>query len=103
MIFKIEPQLMCNVMQVSGTQQSNSITHIYVYIYILFQILFPYRLLQNTECSSLCHTVGPCGFLLYVVVLFPKPNYPPTQPFPFGSHKFAFCVCESASDHLTFE
>ena len=25
-----------------------------------FQILFPYRLLQNIEYSSLCYTVGPC-------------------------------------------
>ena len=27
--------------------------HIYTYVYILFQILFPYRLLQDTEYSSL--------------------------------------------------
>ena len=26
---------------------------------ILFQILFPFRLLQNIEQSSLCYTVGP--------------------------------------------
>ena len=38
-------------------------------IYILFQIIFPYRLLQNIEQSSLCYRVGP-GWLsiLYVVV-----------------------------------
>ena len=29
-------------------------------IYIPFQILFPYRLLQDIEYSSLCYTVGPC-------------------------------------------
>ena len=27
---------------------------------ILFQILSPIRLLQNTEQNSLCYTVGPC-------------------------------------------
>ena len=56
-------------------------THIYVCVYIyiyiythththtLYQILFPYRLLQNTEYSSLCCTVGPCWLSsLYVVV-----------------------------------
>ena len=33
---------------------------IYLSIYILLQILFPYRLIQNTEYSSLCYPVGPC-------------------------------------------
>ena len=27
---------------------------------IIFQVLFPFRLLQSTEQSSLCYTVGPC-------------------------------------------
>ena len=37
----------------------------YIYVYsfsnidILFQILFHFRLLQDVEYSSLCHTVGP--------------------------------------------
>ena len=36
---------------------------------ILFQILFPYRLLQNTEYGSLCYIVGPCWlFTVYRVV-----------------------------------
>ena len=30
------------------------------YMYILFQILFPYRLLLNIEYLSLCYTIGPC-------------------------------------------
>ena len=49
--------------------------YIYIYIYIhththiLFQILFPYRLLQNIEYSSLCSTVGPCWLpILYIAV-----------------------------------
>ena len=37
-----------------GIQQSESV----IYIYILFHILFHYRLLQYTEFSSLCYTVG---------------------------------------------
>ena len=32
----------------------------YTYIYILFQILFNYRLLQDAQYSSLCGTEGPC-------------------------------------------
>ena len=47
-----------NVVMVSGVQQSDSVIHIHVSI--LFQILFPLRLLQNIEQSSLCYTVGPC-------------------------------------------
>ena len=30
------------------------------------QILFPYRLLQNIESSSLCYTVGPFAAILVV-------------------------------------
>ena len=39
-------------MLVLGVEQSDSIIHIHVSI--LFQILFPFRLLQNTEQSPLC-------------------------------------------------
>ena len=46
-------------------------------MYILFQILFPYRLLQNTEYSSLCYTVGPCWLsILYTTpVLLPRKSH----------------------------
>ena len=43
-------------------------TYICVYIYILSQILFHYKLLQDNEYSSLCYTVGPCLSILYTVV-----------------------------------
>ena len=45
-------------MLVSGIQKGDSVIHIWVSI--TFQILFPFKLLQNTEQSSLCYTVGPC-------------------------------------------
>ena len=35
-------------------------THTHTHTYILFQMLFPYMLLQNIEYSSLCYIVGPC-------------------------------------------
>ena len=47
-------QLINNVVLV--IQQSDSVTHIHVSI--LFQILFPFRLL-HIEQNSLCYTVGP--------------------------------------------
>ena len=43
-------------MLVSGVHQSDSDIH----VSILFQILFPIRLLRNIGPSSLCYTVGPC-------------------------------------------
>ena len=46
-----------NVVLVSGVQQIDSVVHIH--IFILFHILFPFRLLQNIEQSSLCDTVDP--------------------------------------------
>ena len=40
-----------------------------MYIYILFQILFHYRLLEVIEYSSLSYAVGPsCLSVLYIVV-----------------------------------
>ena len=52
-----KPQSINNVVLISGTQQNNLIIH--VFGSILFQILFPVRLLQNIEQSSLYYTVGP--------------------------------------------
>ena len=62
---------------------------LYIHMYF-FQILFPYRLLQNIEYSSLCCIVGLCWLsILYVVVcIYVNPKlliYPP-PPFPFGNH-----------------
>ena len=53
-------------MLVSGVQQSDSVIHIYVSI---FQILFPFRLLQNIEQSTLCYTVGPCWLSILNIVV----------------------------------
>ena len=68
-------------------------------LYILFQILFPYRSLQDIEYSSLCYTVGPCCLsILYIVVCICQsktPNLYFPLPFPFSNHKFVFYVCES--------
>ena len=57
-----------NVVLVSGVQQSDSVIH--THISILFQILFPYRLLQSTGESSLCYTVGPhwLSILFYLFI-----------------------------------
>ena len=50
-------------------QVYRNVIQLYIYIYILFWILLYYRLLQDTEYSFLCYTVGPCYlFILYIVV-----------------------------------
>ena len=51
-VFYIGVSLINNVVLVSGVQQSDSVIH--THVSILFQILFPFRLLQNIERSSLC-------------------------------------------------
>ena len=55
-------------MLVSGVQQSDSVIHLHVSI--LFQILFPCRLLQDIEQSFLCYTVGPCWLSILNIVVF---------------------------------
>ena len=47
-------------------QMFNKAIQLYIYIYlsILFQILFHYRLSPDIEYSSLCYTVGPCLFYI---------------------------------------
>ena len=76
---------MNNGVLISGVQQSDLVTHIHESI--LCQVLFPFRLLQSIEQSSLCYTVGPCWlFILYIVVCV-NPNLPiyPSPPFPLGN------------------
>ena len=57
-------------MLVSGVQHSDSVIH--THVSILFQVLFPFRLLQNIEQSSLCYAVGPCwlSILFFYFIFF---------------------------------
>ena len=67
------------------------------------QILFHYRLLQDTEYSSLFYMVGPCCFIYFIYSRCVSVNlelliYPhPAPTFSFGSRKFVFYVFESVS------
>ena len=47
----------------------SKVIQLYIYVYILFQILFHYRLLQDFEYSSLCYTVGPCCLSILCIVV----------------------------------
>ena len=60
--------------QTIGTSPSASVLPMTIqgwnkYKPILFQILFHYRLLQDTEYSSLCYTVGPCGLSIVDIIV----------------------------------
>lgn len=60
----------------------------YTYIYTIpFQTMFSQRLLQSTELSPLCHTVGFCDLpILYIVVCIRQsqlPNLSLPRTFPF--------------------
>ena len=68
-------------MLVSGVQQSDLVIHIH--ISILFLILFPYRLLQSIEYSSLCYTVGPCWLSILHILVCICQSQPPNSSLPF--------------------
>ena len=78
---------------VSGVQQSDSVIH--KHVSILFQILFPFGLLQSIEQSSLGHTVGPCWLSILNIAVCtcqsqtPNLSLPPhSPPVVTISHKF---------------
>ena len=57
-----------NVVLTSDVQESDSVMH--THVSMLFQILFPFRLLQNIEQSPLCYMVGPCWLSVLNVTLY---------------------------------
>ena len=69
---------MNNVVLLSGVQQSDSVIHIHVFI--LFQFLFPFRLLLNIGQCSLCYTLGPCWLSILNI---------------------AVCICQSQTPNLS--
>ena len=70
-------------MLVSGVQQSDLVIHIH--IFLLFQILFPHKLLQNIEYSFLRYTIDPCWLsALHVVVCICQSQPPNSSPSPIS-------------------
>ena len=59
---------MNNVVLLSGVWQSDATIH--THVSILFQILFPLRLLHNIEQSSLCYTVDPCWLSISTIAMY---------------------------------
>ena len=65
--FFIRVEFIYNVLLVSDVQHTDSVIHIHTFI--IFQVLFPYRFLQNTEQSSLCYIGGPCWLSIWYSVV----------------------------------
>ena len=83
--FLAEVQLIYNVVLVSDIKQS-----VQLYIYILSHNLSHYVILQDTEYSSLCHTVRPhCLSVFYIMCLLVTLSCPaccnPIDCSPTGS------------------
>ena len=78
-------------MLVSGVQQSDSVIHIPDSI--LFQILFPFRLLQSIKQSSLCYTAGLCWLFILNIAVGTCQSQTPNLSLP---HK-NFSLCYSLS------
>ena len=47
-------------------QVYSKVIQLYIYIYIIFQILFHYRLLQDSEYSSLCYYSRSLLFICFL-------------------------------------
>ena len=62
-------------------------------IQVFLQISSHYRLFQDSERSSLCYIVNPCGpSILYIMCLLIRYLWFIPTPFSFGNHKFVFHV-----------
>ena len=61
--FLIELYSIYNIVLISGVHQRGSV------IYIYFQIIFHFRLLQDTKYRSLCYPVNPCCFSVLCLCL----------------------------------
>ena len=69
-----------SVVLVSGVKQSDSV--IPIHVFILFQITFLFRLLENIEQGSLCYTVGPCWLSILNVAVCTHQSQTPNSSLP---------------------
>ena len=86
-------------MLISAVQQSDSVIHTYIYVYILFHILSHYGLSQDIDFSSLCYAIESyCLSILYIIVCTLIPNSQlllPPPSLPLVRHNSLLYVCES--------
>ena len=100
-------QLINNVAIVSGVQQRDSVMHIR--LSILFQVLFPFRLLHYVEQSFLCYTAGPCWLSVLMQhcvtvhpnsLTIPSPHFSPLVIIiSFSKSVSLFLFCKSVHSY----
>ena len=64
-------------------------------MHIVFNIIFHYGLSQETECSSLCYTVGFYSVHSIAFINSKLPIIPSLAPLALGNLKSDLYVCES--------
>ena len=84
-------------------------THTHTHTYIVFKILFPYRLLQNIEYASLCYIVGPCWLftLKKQAAMIPQPqenelHQPPERTWKQILSRSGLQIRRQPSQHADF-
>ena len=68
-----------NAVLVSDVQHTDPVIH--MHLFILFQALFPYRLLQKTEQRSLCYIRSLLVIYLIYSSVYVNPNLPISSAF----------------------
>ena len=94
-------KLINNDVPISPIQQSDSVVHAYIYVYIFKNSVFHYGLSQEIGYRFLCYTVGFCCLSILNITVYihwpqtPSPSIP--SSLPIGNHKSVLYVYESVS------
>ena len=99
-IFKIyfmEVQLIYNVVLISAVQQSDSVTHIYIFLFVFFSIMVYHRILSTVPCAIQQDLVVYPSYTSLHLLIPNSQSIPPPLPLPLGNHKSALYVCEFVS------
>ena len=70
--------------------------HIVIFLFFL-QMIFHYRLLQDTGCNTLCYTVNPCYFLCIFIQAIPSLRTVLLSFHSMKPHIFGKCLLSSES------
>ena len=96
----ISVQLLYNIVLISAIQQSESATHIHIYLFFRF----PSRLGRHRARSGVSGAIQQVhiSYLFYPQdqqYMYVNPSLPvhPASPFPLGIHKFILYLCVSIS------
>lgn len=100
--FFTEIQLTYTVVVICALQQSDSVIHLCISFFIFCSlVVFYYGLSEDTECRSLCSTVGPVVYSSYTLACICYSQTPSPALLILPSHRqpqvYFVYVCESIS------